>query len=94
MRLYHYTLKENVFGMYKEGIRPFSYWCKSIEDCNKFLLLYMKTGVIPSSALIAYVHIDFDESKFSNNIHFLKVRIITNYGKAGINYGKYRFFYN
>lgn len=63
MKLYHYTRRENVLNMYKEGIRPCSFWCRSIEDCKLFLGLYMKAGLIPSPCDIAFVSIDFEEEE-------------------------------
>lgn len=67
MKLYHYTLKDNVFGMYRDGINECSYWCKSIEDCNKFLSLYMNIGLLPRACDIAYVSIEFDEDEIEES---------------------------
>lgn len=64
---YHYTLKDNIYGIIKDGLKPgddgLIYLCKSIEDCNKFIkanrqLLQLATG---SSVLeIAYIPIELD----------------------------------
>ena len=38
---YHYTLKDNVYGIIKDGLKPgedgVTYLCKSIDDCMKFI---------------------------------------------------------
>lgn len=64
---YHYTLKDNVYDIIKDGLKPSDdgliYLCTSIEDCNKFikanrLLLQLASG---SSVLeIAFIPVELD----------------------------------
>lgn len=63
MKLYHYTQRNNVLNMYKEGIRPNSLWCESIEDCTKFIALFIHRGIIELPYDYAFVSIDFSEDE-------------------------------
>lgn len=63
MKLYHYTQRNNVLNMYKEGIRPNSFWCESIEDCTKHIALFIHNGIIELPYDYAFVGIDFNEDE-------------------------------
>lgn len=89
---YHYTLKNNVMGIIKNGLKPgydgLIYLCESIDDCNKFIkanreLLQLASG---SSVLeIAYIPVELDpadvEEGHDHNKDFIRCKAYT-YDKA------------
>ena len=85
---YHYTLKDNVYGIIKDGLKPgddgLIYLCESIDDCNKFIkanrqLLQLASG---SSVLeIAYIPVELDpadvEESHDHNKDFIRCNAYT-----------------
>lgn len=85
---YHYTLKNNVLGIIKDGLKPgddgLIYLCKSIDDCNKFIkanrfLLQLASG---SSVLeIAYIPVELDpadvEESHDHNEELIRCKAYT-----------------
>lgn len=80
---YHYTLKDNVYGIIKDGLKPgedgLIYLCESIDDCNTFIkanreLLQLASG---SNVLeIAYIPVELDpadvEESHDHNKNFIR----------------------
>lgn len=85
---YHYTLKNNVMGIIKNGLKPgydgLIYLCESIDDCNKFIkankeLLQLASG---SSVLeIAYIPVELDpadvEESHDHNENLIRCKAYT-----------------
>lgn len=64
---YHYTLKENVYGIIKDGLKPgedgLIYLCESIDDCMKFVKFrrQIHTLITGSPFLeIAFIPVELD----------------------------------
>lgn len=85
---YHYTLKDNVFTIMKDGLKPgedgLIYLCTSIEDCTKFVkarrkLIALEAGY--SSFEIAFIPVELDpadvEESFDHNEKIIKCKAYT-----------------
>lgn len=72
MRYWHFTEKNNVFPILREGLKATQcgvFFCKSIDDCMKFIAIRQKEG------LFAFIPLDLDESEvyesFDHNRKFI-----------------------
>lgn len=87
---YHYTLKNNVLGIIKDGLKPgedgLIYLCENLDDCLKFMRIYLKLFAGNSSSVeIAIIPVELDpadvEESYDHNAELVGCKAYT-YDKA------------
>ena len=89
---YHYTLKENIFNIMKEGLMPgddgLIYLCTSVEDCTKFVNACRETLSLATGSPIfevAFIPVELDpadvEESHDHNENLIPCKAYT-YDKA------------